>query len=96
MIDRIEFVEDSSIAVPGHMPAKLEVTLKDGRTFSESQKYEKSARENPITLEDVIRKYHACVSGILPEAAERTVLDVVLNFRGSDAVPRLMAAMAAR
>ncbi len=96
MMDRIEFIEDPSIAVRGHMPAKLEVTLKDGRTVSELQKYEKSARENPITLEDVIRKYHGCVSGILPEAAERAVLDAVLNFGGPNAVPGLMAAMAAR
>lgn len=96
MIDRIEFVEDPSIAVPGHMPAKLEVTLKDGRTFSELQKYEKSAKENPITLEDVIHKYHACVCGILPEEAEQAVLDTILHFHGPDAVSQLMAAMAAR
>lgn len=96
MIDRIEFIEDPSIAVPGHMPAKLEVTLEDGRTFSKVQKYEKSAKENPITLQDVVGKYHACVSGILPEAAEQAVMDTILHFSGPDAAPRLMAAMAAR
>jgi len=96
LIDRIEFIEDPSIAVPGHMPAKLEVTLKDGRTFSELQKYEKSAKENPITLQDVAGKYHACVRGILPEAAERAVRDMILHFSGPDAASRLMEAMAAQ
>lgn len=96
MIDRIEFIEDPSIAVPGHMPAKLEVTLKDGRSFTKLQKYEKSAKENPITLEDVIQKYRACVAGILPEEAEQAVLDTILGFSGPDAVRRLMAAMAVR
>lgn len=96
LIDRITFIEDSSVAVPGHMPARLKVILKDGRVLTGEQKYEKSARENPIKQEDVVRKFDGCVAGILPQKARNELLDLILSFDRQPGINELLATMAVR
>jgi 2-methylcitrate dehydratase PrpD len=94
MIDRITFITDESIAVKGHMPAKLCVTLKDGRRFCGEQKYEKSARENPIALQDILDKYYGCVSNYLDSGKADAVAQKALNFERLDGIGALLSDMA--
>ncbi len=94
MIDRITFITDESVAVKGHMPAKLTVRLKDGRVFSGAQKYEKSARENPITPEDIRGKYYGCVSKYLAKDKADAVAEKALGFEKLDNIGALLADMA--
>jgi 2-methylcitrate dehydratase PrpD len=94
MIDRITFITDESIAVKGHMPAKLCVTLKDGRRFCGEQKNEKSARENPIALQDILDKYYGCVSNYLDSGKADAVAQKALNFERLDGIGALLSDMA--
>lgn len=96
LMDRITFISDASVAVPGHMPAKMKVTLKDGRVFEGEQKYEKSAKENPITLDDVIVKYRGCTADILSSEKSDAILNSIFAFSGEGAADRLLACMAER
>ena len=93
MIDRITFITDESVAVKGHMPAKLKITLKDGRVFEGEQKYEKSAKENPITSEDVIKKYKGCVSRYLSEESSEAIINKSMSFETLDNIDGLLSDM---
>lgn len=94
LIDRITFITDNTIAVPGHMPGRLKVTLKDGRVLTGRQDYEKCARENPILPEDVIRKYEGCVDGILSRDNRIALQEMCLNFDHLNNVYAFLTAMA--
>lgn len=94
LIDRITFITDDSIAVRGHMPGRMKVTLKDGREFSGRQDYEKCARENPIQPEDVIRKYRGCVNGILIPDNQIALQELCLNFDHLNNIDAFLNAMA--
>ena len=77
MIDRIKITVDPDADVPGHFPAQLRVTLKDGRTFYGSQPYEVGCKENPASREHVLRKYYNnTIEVIGKECADRIVDDV--------------------
>lgn len=93
MIDRITFITDESIAVKGHMPAKLKITLKDKRVFSGEQQYEKSAGENPITLNDILDKYYGCVSGCLSKDKADAIADKALQFEKLENISGLLKDM---
>lgn len=77
MIDRVKITVDPKADVPGHFPAQLRVTLKDGREFYGSQPYEVGSKKNPAKKEDVLRKYYANTDDFIKrEQADQIVQDV--------------------
>lgn len=70
-IERIEAVVDPEIEARGvefrHM-ARLSVTTKQGQTFSHEETYRRGSPENPVSREDLEKKFDALASSVFDDA----------------------------
>lgn len=90
MIDRVEVKVDPSVDVEGHFPGNITVTLKDGRVFDLSQKYEMGSPENPVKRESVLRKYYENVEGTISKSSADMLLQVIENFEDQGGTSELL------
>lgn len=58
LMDKIQCVDDDAKRNPGYFPGWLKVTLKDGRTFVEDQRYEMGTVQNPLNMQAVTEKFN--------------------------------------
>jgi 2-methylcitrate dehydratase PrpD len=64
--DRICYVIDPDSTFPRHYGGKLEIHLKDGRLLRHAEPINRGSRENPLTSDDIIAKFHTTASRALP------------------------------
>ena len=86
MIDRVEVRSDPGAEVEGHFPGDIAVTLRDGRLFRRSQRYETGSPQNPAKKEDVLRKFYGNTRGVIPEENARRLVEAVERF---ETLPRV-------
>ena len=86
ILQSVRVVEDPSYTaiVPMRRPARVTLTLRDGRSYTEDVQYAMGEPENPMTEEAFLGKFRdlAKVGGKSREEAER-VIDAALHFEGS-------------
>ncbi|MBR3437555.1 MAG: MmgE/PrpD family protein, partial [Lachnospiraceae bacterium] len=70
--------------VPMRRPARVTITLRNGRSFTEDVQYARGEPENPMTEEAFLGKFRdlASVAGKSEEESGR-VIDAALHFEGS-------------
>lgn len=91
MIDRITVESKSEAEVPGHFPGEVIITLKDGRVFHCSQKYETGSAEKPATRENVLRKYYANASPYLSSLESQNLISYVDAFESLNNVDKIIS-----
>lgn len=81
--------------MPLHAPARLEIRMKDGRSFASERKYPTGTIEEPLTLDQVKALFHKFVGDRLPQAARRFVADALGDMDRLDraGVRRLIQAL---
>ena len=72
--DRTRYVIDPNSTFPRHYGGKLEIHLKDGRVLRHAEPINRGSRENPLSSDDIIAKFHTTASRALPR--ERVELAV--------------------
>ncbi len=86
ILQSVSVVEDPSYTaiVPMRRPARVTVTLRDGRSYTEDVQYAMGEPENPMTEEAFLGKFRdlASVAGKSEEESGR-VIDAALHFEGS-------------
>jgi 2-methylcitrate dehydratase PrpD len=65
---------------PAVWPARVEITLVDGRTLSASVQYAKGDPRNPLSQDEVIAKHRSIVAGIVDERTDDAILDFILRL----------------
>ena len=65
---------------PAAWPARVEITLVDGRTLSASVQYAKGDPRNPLSQDEVIAKHRTIVAGIVDEQTDDAILDFILGL----------------
>ena len=64
---------------PAAWPARVEITLADGRTLSASAQHAKGDPRNPLSQDEVIAKHKSIVAGIMDDQTNDALLDFILD-----------------
>jgi 2-methylcitrate dehydratase PrpD len=75
---RVRSFDDEKSDFPSHYPARLEIQLKDGKTFTHNETINRGASDRPLSVDDICEKYQAnmglAVSGAIAEQIQGAVL----------------------
>src|SRR5204862_1735517 len=96
-LKKIEVVADPEIekVFPALQRVIVNITTKDGRTFTRQLDYPKGDPRNPLTDTEIEEKFAALSEGLLSTSAQKRVKDAVWNLEHVDSVSDLMALMEA-
>ena len=64
---------------PAAWPARVEITLRDGRKLAAATQHAKGDPRNPLSLDEVIAKHRSIVAGIVNKGTDEAILDFILN-----------------
>lgn len=80
LMDRVTCHVDPALDAryPEAWPARVEVTLADGRTLAAATEYAKGDPRNPLSLNEVIAKHRSIVAGVIDESTDDAILDFIL------------------
>ncbi|MGB9755679.1 MAG: MmgE/PrpD family protein [Desulfurella sp.] len=65
---------------PDGIPNKITLKTKDGKTYTKDLKYPKGHAKNPMSDEEVIRKFKTCTQEILNPKEQERIVDAVFNI----------------
>jgi 2-methylcitrate dehydratase PrpD len=82
VMDRVKCRVDPALDAqyPAAWPARVEITLADGRTLAASIQHAKGDPRNPLSVDEVIAKHRSIVAGIVDESTDDAILDFILNI----------------
>lgn len=87
---KVTVSEDCNKLLPDALPNIVEVRTKSGQKFSEQVLYSRGHHKNPMTDEEIEKKFLSLSSGLLTPAQARSVLEVLWNLEKLDNVSQLM------
>ncbi|MBI2880766.1 MAG: MmgE/PrpD family protein [Candidatus Tectomicrobia bacterium] len=88
---RTTCVPDETQNFPRYFPGTVTVRLKDGRALTRHEPYNRGCAENPVTIEDVQRKFRANAARVLPGDRVEAVLSAVGWLEAVPEVSELMS-----
>ena len=96
-LKKVEVVADPEIekVFPALQRVIVNITSKDGRTFSKQLDYPKGDPRNPLSDAEIEEKFRALAEGVLSEKAQKKLVDAVWNLERIGSVSKLMALMKA-
>jgi 2-methylcitrate dehydratase PrpD len=81
---------DLTRTYPRKWPARVRITLKDGRRLDAVNEYPKGDPENPLTERELIVKFKDLTRGALPPAKADVIVDRVMNLESMGNVNELL------
>ena len=78
---------------PAAWPARVDVTLADGRQLSASVQHARGDPRNPLSQDDVVAKHRSIVAGIVDERTDDAVLDFILHLETKPDLTELTRAL---
>ncbi len=96
-LKKVEVVADPEIekVFPALQRVIVNITAKDGRTFSKQLDYPKGDPRNPLSDTEVEEKFRALAEGVLSDKAQKKLADALWNLEKIGSVSKLMALMKA-
>jgi 2-methylcitrate dehydratase len=96
-LKKIEVVADPEIekVFPALQRVIVNITTKDGRTFTQQLDCPKGDPRNPLTDTEIEEKFAALAEGVLSKSAQQKVKDAIWNLEKIGAVSKLMGMMKA-
>src|SRR5712671_83688 len=96
-LKKIEVVADPEIekVFPALQRVIVNITTKDGRTFSRQLDYPKGDPRNPLTDNEIEEKFAALAEGVLSKTAQQKLANTIWNLEKCRSVSKLMALMKA-
>lgn len=98
MMRRISCVHDPDLDrdFPNQWPASVSMVTKSGEVFETRVDYPKGDPENPLTWEELIRKFKALTAPIFEEYVKCEIVDLVKNLEAEKTLERLTRLSAKR
>jgi 2-methylcitrate dehydratase len=95
LIQKIEIqIDDECVeAYPEQRLCKMEVTTNSGESFEESLGYHKGHPKNPLTDEELERKFRSLAVGLLPERQTNALLELLWNLDQIDDIGNFIRLM---
>ncbi len=87
---RVTSDPDCTRSYPQKWPARVTITLKDGRRLKGATDYPKGDPENPLSEEELIMKFKNLTAGALPSARASAIIDRVLRLESLNDVSELL------
>ena len=83
MLQKVTCVHDPTMdaGFPSNRPTRITVTLQDGTEISKEVPFPKGDPRNPMTDEDIARKFRELSSRVLSQSQQQRVIDLALGFR---------------
>lgn len=93
LLDRIKIIEtdECNAGYPDGIPNKLIIKTGDGRTLEKKVMYPRGHAGNPMTDDEVIRKFKKLASGVVSDAVADRIVNQALSFQNMDDVAALLA-----
>ena len=93
--DRVEMILDPELdaMAPKHLPARVVIVTRDGRTLSEQVVAAKGDPDNPLTDDETAEKFRKLSAGILTDAAIDDVIGIVGRLDQVDDLRELTTAL---
>jgi 2-methylcitrate dehydratase len=94
-LQKVEVVADPEIekVFPALQRVIVNITTRDGRTFTKQLDYPKGDPRNPLTDQEVEEKFAALAEGVLSQRAQQKLKDTIWNLEKIGSVSKLMALM---
>ncbi len=92
LLDRVKIVEteECNRGYPDGIPNNLVIRTRDGRTLSKKVTYPRGHAGNPMTDDEVFRKFRALASGVVSDATAQRIIDQAMSLeQASDVSPLL-------
>ncbi|MBI5863834.1 MAG: MmgE/PrpD family protein [Planctomycetes bacterium] len=92
LLDKIKIVEteECNAGYPDGIPNKLIVRTTDGRTLTRKVTYPRGHAGNPMTDDEVIRKFKTQAAGVVSEATADRIVNAAMSFDKLDNVAALI------
>jgi 2-methylcitrate dehydratase len=96
-LKKIEVVADPEIekVFPALQRVIVNITTKDGRTFTQQLDYPKGDPRNPLADAEIEEKFAALAEGVLSKSAQQKLKDAIWNLEKVGSVSKLMGMMKA-
>jgi len=96
-LKKVEVVADPEIekVFPALQRVIVNITLKDGQTFSKQLDYPKGDPRNPLTDAEIEEKFRALAEGVLTKKAQDKLIAAIWNLENAGSAGKLMRLMKA-
>jgi 2-methylcitrate dehydratase PrpD len=92
LMKKVKFASDPDLTrtYPRKWPARVTITLKDGRRLDAANEYPKGDPENPLSERELIAKFKGLTEGTLPSAQADALVDRVMSLESIGNVNELL------
>jgi 2-methylcitrate dehydratase PrpD len=92
LMNKIKVAGDRDLTrtYPRKWPARVTITLKDGRRLDGANEYPKGDPENPLSEQELITKFKSLTEGTLPSPQGDAIIDRVLGLESMGDVNELL------
>jgi 2-methylcitrate dehydratase PrpD len=80
LADRIEFQVDETFPGPEQFKGEVSLVLKDGRTVTETEEFNRGSAKNPMPVADIIGKFTTNASGVISGEQQQAVIAMALDL----------------
>jgi len=90
--DRVKIVADEEMEGmrPANRPALVEITMNNGQKFTGRVDYPKGDPRNPMTDEELLKKFEGLAANVLSEEKVRGIRTTVFDLENTGDVGKLM------
>ncbi len=92
LLDKIKIVEtaDCNAGYPDGIPNNIVITMNDGRVLSKKVSYPRGHAGNPMTDDEVFKKFRTLASGVVSEATAQRIIELSMALdTAADVTPLL-------
>lgn len=80
LIDKTRLEVDRQSEYPKNFPGQVTVKTRQGQTFERRETVNRGTKDNPLSKDEVVRKFRENVSGVIEDEAARGLIDMVERF----------------
>jgi 2-methylcitrate dehydratase PrpD len=90
LADKVHAVVDPLATDRSQLGGRVEIRLQDGRTMQFTVEHMRGMPQNPMTVDDIVRKFRSNVDNYVPDSQSDRILDIIMSLdRMSDLQPLL-------
>ncbi len=92
LLDKIKIVEtaDCNAGYPDGIPNNIVITMNDGRTVNKKVTYPRGHAGNPMTDEEVFKKFKTLAAGVVSDATAQRIIELSMSLdTAKDVTPLL-------
>ena len=94
LADKVHAIVDPSATDRSQLGGRVEIELQDGSKLALTVEHMRGMPQNPMTTDDVVRKFYSNVGGLFPALKTDRIIDILMSLDRLNDIQPLMAALA--